>query len=841
MTAERWLLVKELLENLRSLSPELRTSRLAEIEDEETRHEVQELLQSFDESQEFLERPAVLNAQFTSTSSLRCGERLGNYSLVRQVGEGGMGIVYEAERADGEFEQRVAIKIVKRSLVSSQEIERFRAERRILATLEHPNIGRLIDGGTTADGLPFLVMEFVAGTRIDAYCEEHSLDVRARLELFREVCEAVEYAHAQGIVHRDLKPANVLVSAAGKSKLLDFGIAKIADSGDSTATATQFRLATPQYASPEQLRGQPTTPASDIYSLGVVLYELLTGQSPSAGNEDEAHRPSQITGSRSWRSSLDRIVIKAMQQDPETRYVSVRDLISDVNLFLNGSKVLPHKRRLHSRYFPLRTALAAFLSAVAILLIGAYAWRTYSKLQESRPRTLAVLPFRTLTSTSGNEYLGVGLADALITRLSNISQLAVRPTSSILRYANADSDLRAAGRNLSVQAIVEGSIQETGDRVRVTVQLIRVSDGRPLWAEIFNEAAADLFAIEDSVSQKIAQKLALQLAVNEREELTRRSTEDATAYRDYLQGRYSEFRFTRQGLYQAIEYFNRAIARDPNYALAFAGLADAYTTASDWVLPPRQALPKAEAAARKALSLDDHLAEAHASLAHALMHEWKLAASGAEFRRTLALNPNNTSIYFAYSEYLTAIGREDDAVTQLRRALEIDPQSAETIGFIGWPLYVKEDYQGALTAEDEAIHIDPNFWTARMTRAYILRAMHRLPEAIAEFRKAVDLNPESSITLSGLGAAYADSGERQEAVRTLGWIKSISEKQYVSPMDIGFVEAALGNRDKAIAAFRKGYEDGSEMLLFPKVYGRFYGIGKDPRFQDLVREVSRGW
>lgn len=337
MTAERWLLVKELFENLRSLSPELRRRSLAEIQDQELQHELQELLQSFDDSQEFLEQPAVLNAQFTSISSPVCGERLGNYALVQQVGEGGMGTVYEAHRADGEFEQRVAIKVVKQSFVNSQQIERFRAERRILAKLDHPNIGRLIDGGTTAGGLPFLVMEFVAGTRIDAYCEEHSLDVPARLELFREVCEAVEYAHAQGIVHRDLKPANVLVSAAGKPKLLDFGIAKITESGDSpTATATQFRLATPQYASPEQLRGEPTTPASDIYSLGVILYELLTGQSPGAGDEDEAHRPSKITGIRSWRRSLDRIAIKALRQNPEARYVNVRDLISDIDLFFEG-------------------------------------------------------------------------------------------------------------------------------------------------------------------------------------------------------------------------------------------------------------------------------------------------------------------------------------------------------------------------------------------------------------------------------------------------------------------------------------------------------------------------
>lgn len=241
------------------------------------------------------------------------------------------------------------------------------------------------------------------------------------------------------------------------------------------------------------------------------------------------------------------------------------------------------------------------------------------------------------------------------------------------------------------------------------------------------------------------------------------------------------------------------------------------------------------------MSLDDNLAEAHASLAHAQMHEWKLADAGAEFQRALALNPNNTSIFFAYSEYLAALGREDDAVAQLRAALQIDPQSAEITGFIGWPLYLKGDYPAGLAAEDRAIHIDPNFWTPHMMRAYFLRGLNRFPEAIAEFRKALDLNPESSITLSGLGAAYADSGQRQEAFRVLAQLKNQSVEQYVSPMDIGFLEAALGERDQAIEEFRRGYEDGSEMLLFSQVYGRFYGVGQDARFQQLIRQVNHGW
>ncbi|MBV9158558.1 MAG: protein kinase [Acidobacteriaceae bacterium] len=841
MTAEQWLVVKEEFEKTRLLPPELRRHAISEIGDEEVRREVEELVKAFDSSQEFLEQPAFVNG-LTSMAPSHCGERLGNYLLVRQIGEGGMGVVYEAQRADGEFEQRVAVKLVRRSLIGTREVERFRSERRVLAKLDHPNIARLIDGGTTADGSPFLVMEFVEGVSVETYCNQHSLGARARLELFVQICQTVAYAHEQGIVHRDIKPANILVTAAGKPKLLDFGIAKISQAGDSaTATATQFRLATPQYASPEQLRGEPTTPASDIYSLGVLLYELLTQKTPSVSKDEEFERPSNVTRNRSWRRTLDLIVLKCLQQHPAARYASVPDLTADVVRYLNGRKVLA-KPKDRTTKLALLIAGAAIVGALGtVVFTRVSVWNGKSGGDRLTPKTLAVLPFHSLGSRANSDYLGLGLADAVITRLSNISELAVRPTSSVLNYANSEPDLRVAGRNLRVDAIVEGSVQETGDRLRLTVQLVRVSDGSSLWAETFNENTADLFTIEDSISQEIVQKLALRLAVKEREELGRRPTVDAEAYRDYLQGRYSEFRFTRQGLDQAIKYFNQAIARDSKYALAYAGLADAYTTASDWVLRPREGLPKAESASRRALELDDNLAEAHASLAHALMHEWRLTESGAEFRRALSSNPNNTSIFFAYSEYLSALGREDDAVAQLHKALEIDPQSVEITSFIGWPLYLKQDYQSALAAEDRAIRMDPNFWTARMMRAYILRGLGRYPEAIAEFQKALDLNPDSSITLSGLGAAYADAGQRQEAVRVLARLKSKSVQQYVSPMDIGFVEAALGNRDEAIEEFREGYKDGSEMLLFSQVYGRFYAIGKDPRFQQLVRQVSRGW
>jgi serine/threonine protein kinase len=380
MTSEQWLRIKDEFELAREAPAEIRGRVLGAVGDPEVRRELEDLLRAYDGSPQFLERPAILHDSVFA-NHLAPGQRLGSYSLVRQVGEGGMGVVYEAVRADGEFEQRVAIKIVKLWLTSEQETNRFRAQRQILARLDHPNIARLIDGGTTPDGLPFLVMDFVDGIRIDNYCRENAPDVSEPLRLFRLVCGTVEYAHSQGIVHRDLKPANILVMQGGKPKLLDFGIAKVVDpSATEAATLTMSRPATPQYASPEQLRGEPTTPSSDIYSLGVLLYELLTGQSPYAGKaanlqaisravyEEEPPPPSQISGNAAWRQSLDRIVAAAMRKDPAARYASVQQLIADVDRYLNGLAVQARPYSAGSWYR--KKAVWAFALIAMVLAAG---------------------------------------------------------------------------------------------------------------------------------------------------------------------------------------------------------------------------------------------------------------------------------------------------------------------------------------------------------------------------------------------------------------------------------------------------------------------------------------
>lgn len=492
----------------------------------------------------------------------------------------------------------------------------------------------------------------------------------------------------------------------------------------------------------------------------------------------------------------------------------------------------PHARRRSPLVF---IAVCAFAALAASVYIVGIAGKRNAEL--SRPRSIAVLPFRSLDRQAGDEHLGIGMTDAVITKLSNVRALVVRPTTAVLRYADGATDPAKAGHELAVESLLDGKVQQAGDRIRVTVQLIRVDDGQPLWAQTFDDKAADLFSMEDSISEKVAQALAVKLGGDEQKKMVRHYTSNIEAYRDYVQGRYFEFQFTAGGLNQAIWEFDRAIELDPSYALAYAGLADAYTTASDWVLPPREALPKAESAARKAILFDDQLAEGHAALAHALLHQWKLKASGDEFRRALKLNPNNTSFYFAYGEYLTDTSRQDEAVAELNKALQLDPLSPEINGFIAWPLYLKHDYDGALAACMRTIKLYPEYWVVHWFAGATYLMKRQVPQAITELQKARALNPDSMENLATLAAAYAISGDQTATNSLLSDLLNRRSKQYVSPLNMAGIYHALGQTDQVFRWLAKAYADQSEILIVLQYDPQWDDLHSDPRFQELVRKI----
>ncbi len=866
MTPERWKKVEEVFESALERTTEERPAYLAEAcsGDESLRGQVEALLRSHEQAGSFIEAPAVPHLLPTiedDPAATVIGRRIGAYKIVREIGRGGMGAVYLAVRADDEFQKRVAIKLIKRGMDTDFVIRRFRHERQILASLDHPNVARLLDGGTTEDGLPYFVMEFVEGRPIDKYCDTQRLSITERLRLFLKVCSAVQYAHQNLIIHRDLKPSNILVTADGTPKLLDFGIAKLLNpeiaSPTLDPTTATLRLMTPEYASPEQVRGEPATTISDVYSLGVLLYELLTGHRPyrllSRLPEEIAHvickeepeKPSVIVGRvenigfnievtpqaivkarqatleklhRQLAGDLDSIVLKALRKEPQNRYSSVEQFSDDISRHLEGLPVSAQ----HSLATTLKLAIETSDAPV-------------------QSRTIAILPFRMLhVQEKGDEYLGPGMADALITKLSNIRRIVVRPTSSVLKYAHGEYDPLAAGYELDVGYVLDGRVQRVGDRVRVTVQLINMRDGAPSWAASFDEKFTDILSLEDSISAQVAQALIPRLSGEEQEILSKRETENPKAYQAYLKGRYYWSGYTEEGLAKAILSFMEAIEEDPDYAHAHAGVADYYNWLGVWgMLPPRESFAAAKDAAARALELDPTLAEAHTSLAFAMWaHDWDWVGAEREFKRAIELNPSYAVAHHWYSYLHGAMGRHAEAITEIQWAQKLDPLSPILGAIAGFTFYNARQYDRGLEELQKALELEHDNVITLQSFGWVYGGKGMYTEAISASRKAAAVSQRSPLALWTLGYVLAAGGQHQEAREVIGELEEASKKLYVSPYYIALIYAGLGEWDEMFAWLEKAYENRDWWLLWLRVEPRFDQVRSDPRFQDLLRRIG---
>ncbi|MGB8509212.1 MAG: protein kinase, partial [Pyrinomonadaceae bacterium] len=871
MTPERWKQVEELFESALARAPGDRSAFLADAcsGDASLRQQVETLIHSFEQAGSFIEAPAMkraLEQTLVDDPALSMsGRRVGSYKLVREIGRGGMGSVYLAVRADDEFQKRVAIKLIKRGMDTDYIVRRFRNERQILASLDHTNIARLLDGGTTDDGLPYFVMEYVEGLPLHHYCDTQKLSVNERLRLFRKVCSAVHFAHQNLIIHRDLKPGNILVTADGTPKLLDFGIAKIlnpeiaAHTLDPTTAA--LRMMTPEYASPEQARGESASVVSDVYTLGVLLYELLTDHRPYRLSnraphelariicEEEPDRPSVVVNlievfqpyggepveitpetvarnrstapdqlRRQLSGSLDNIVLKALRKEPQRRYQSVEQLSEDISRHLEGLPV----------------SAPSFYPQPARAELSTDETPTAS-------RSLAVIPFKVLrVEEKADEFLGMAMADAIITKLSNIGRIMVRPTSAVLKYFDGEQNVLHAGYELGVGYVLDGRIQRAGERMRVTVQLVRVRDGASLWAEKFDESYTDIFALEDSISEQVAQALIPRLSGEERERLHRRETDNPEAYRAYLRGRFYWNKFTDESFAKAIEKFREAISLDPEYALAYVGVADYFNWAAIYGLAaPRDCFPQAKAAATRALELDDSLAEAHAALAFTrLCFDWNGDAAERSFARALELNPNDPNAHHWYSNLLCARGRLDEAVVEMRRAQELNPLSLMEKSMTGWICYQARRYEQAVEEINKALAMDHDFGNGHMILGCVYERMGLYDEAIRVLGKAVELMGGSTIPLWFLGHALAVSGRRDEALEIVARLQNPARDAYVSPYYFALIYAGLNERDEAFDWLEKAFEARDEWLIWLGTEPKLDDLRSDPRFADLLRRVG---
>ncbi|MBK8813767.1 MAG: protein kinase [Acidobacteria bacterium] len=884
MDQRRWRQIEEVFQAVVELAPDDRERFLDENHsaDQELVAEVRKLVSNLEDADDFIESPAwtdslmlgktergrisdSLGDEIRRVEETLIGRRLGAYRLTHEIGRGGMGAVYLAERDDGEFRQRVALKVIKRGMDTDFIVRRFRNERQILATLDHPNIARLLDGGTTDDGLPFFVMEFIEGKPVYRYCDSEKLSINQRLELFRTICFAIDYAHQNLIIHRDIKPSNILVTSDGLVKLLDFGIAKIlnpelaADSIDPTATA--MRMMTPEYASPEQVRGEAVTIASDIYSLGVLLYELLTGHRPyrlknralheiarviceeepdslgasltrddnlvATGESDRTdsghvfeNRNSNLeTLRRDLSGDLERIVLKAMRKDPNERYRSAGEFADDILHFLENRPVMAEDFRSSSMRIP----------------------RSITRASDGEI-SLAVLPLKMLAvgmrGDTGDEFLGIGLADALITRLSNIRRFVVRPTSSVLRFADGENDPFAAGRALGVDFILDGNIRRAGDRLRITLQFLSVAENSARWAESFDESFSDVLEIEDSISERVVKSLVPQLTGEEELQLNKRRTNSPDAYEAYLRGRYYWNQFTPDSLSKAREAFEAAIAADPGYALAHVGLADFYIWANIYgMIPSVEGLRLARTSASRAIELDDSLGEAYASLGLLHQNEFEWAESERLQLKSIQLAPNYPQSHEWYAAVLVGTGRTDDGVREIHIADRLDALSPRTKTLVAWTLYQAHRFDEALTVARQITELDRNYPQGNAQIGINLLALGNPEAALPYFRRFDEMIPDSALAKYQLCFALVANGLRDEAERVLDEMLRLSELGYVKPCFLGLANAALDNRDEAFKYLEQSIDENDPWALWLGTEPLLKPLHEDPRFWALLRRM----
>lgn len=863
------------------------------------RQEVESLLWSFQEHQDFLQSPvfnlsaAEVIAQVLDESEKELsivGQRVGPYRLTRQIGRGGMGAVYLAKRDDKQYEQQVAVKLIKRGMDSEEVLRRFRRERQILANLAHPYISRLLDGGITADGRPFFVMEYVEGQPIDEYASTQQLSTRERLEVFLTVCVAVQYAHQHKIIHRDLKPGNILITTDGTPRLLDFGIAKLLDNehyAQSTAeTATALRLLTPEYASPEQLRGRPLTVASDIYTLGIVLYELLTGRRPhefqsrapeeilqsmmgtemqkpsivisgpvrSPSNGTSTNRSStreDINGSRNeqpsklrreLRGDLDNIVLMALRKEPDRRYSSVEKFAEDIRRHLDGLPIIARKDTFayKSSKFLLRNKaaiLSAFLVAMACLVIGVSVavLTTHNKTIDS----IAVLPFVNSSHNPDMEYLSDGITDSLIDSLSRFPRLTVPAHASVFRYKGQTPDPKSAGNALGVASALTGSVTADGENLLVETELFDSSNGRMIWSKQYRGKRADIQIMRQQMVQDLS--IALGLHLDERTQKQSRSayTDNAEAYDSYLKGRYFWNKRDQESLRRGIEYFQQAIDRDPNYALAYSGIADSYSLLEIYgALLPDQAFGAAKIAAARALELDPDLAETHASIALIKwLYEWNWVEADREFKRALELNPQYPTAHHWYGLFLAEMGRFDEARIEVKRALDLDPMSLIINTDMGHVLYYARRYKESLEQYKKTLKMEPNFTPAQIDIMWVYEQLGMIDEWYSVMEK-LDWKPGSLEAFRAHGPIGAWRKQLNELKQSQAMALQQPRQTPKHFFEAALLYAHLGEKKQALEMLEKAYQAREHTLAQIKVNPELDSLRSEPRFIALLRQMN---
>ena len=892
MTPERWQRIEQLLQAALAREPADRALFLERecAGDVPLRAELESLLASAQHAGGFLDKSALQDAAALlddAESASLPGRQIGAYHIEEKLGSGGTGEVYRAH--DIKLGRKVALKFLDVGFIDDNASRtRFLREARLASSLDHPNICTIHEVGE-AEGRPFISMQYVEGETLRQVIGGKPLALDSLLSISLQMADALSFAHSRGIIHRDIKAGNIIVTPQGQVKVLDFGLAKFLETEEGEAethlTVTGAVMGTPASMSPEQARGERADHRTDIFSFGGVMYEMATGHIPFKGRSRadvisallrEPHKPAAEVN-KAVPARLSAVIDRALAKDPANRYQSMIEMISDLREVLTEAggldqlfhssavpqgvvPLVPLRHRASFRSFgrpiPTRTAIALLIIAAAAVAIGAVALVTYrgrtqtpratvqsnAKPAETSPefQSIAVLPFKPLVGGSRDEALEMGMADTLINKLSGMQEIIVRPINAVRKYAGLEQDAVAAGREQRVDVVLDGSIQRSADKIRVTVRLIKIADGSQLWTESFDEKFTDIFAVQDRVSEKVVGLLAVKLTGPEKSILAKRHTDDAEAYEFYLKGRYHLNRLTDDGFMKGREYFQRAIDKDSNYAMAYTGLADAYTRLSGYnALAPTAGFPKARAAATKALELDDKLAEAHTVLGSVnLFYDWDWAGAERELKRAIEINRSYADAHQMYAYHLSAMGRFDEALDEMSRAQELDPISLEKTAGIGEVLYYRREYDQAIEQYRKALEMDPNsgFVHWAVGRAYAEKGMY--DQAIAAFQKSIPLSGDSPDEPASLAYVYARAGKRREARQIIEELQERSNRSYISPTVMAIIYGGLGESDQAFAWLNKAYDDRDALLVFLQVEPVFDGLRSDARFDQLLRRVG---